>query len=39
MFDNHSLPINSVRVSDPFWDSRILNAVERVIPYQWRRVN
>ena len=39
MFDNHSLPINSVRVSDPFWDSRILNAVERVIPYQWRVLN
>lgn len=31
--------INHVKVADPFWNRLITNAVEHVLPYQWRVLN
>lgn len=31
--------INHVKVADPFWNKLITNAVEHVLPYQWRVLN
>lgn len=36
---NHELPIKNIRVNDPFWNAQIANAVDHVIPYQWRVLN
>lgn len=33
------IDIRQVRVHDQFWDSMITNAVEHVLPYQWRVLN
>lgn len=33
------LPLARIRVNDPFWNPLIANAVENVIPYQWRVLN
>ncbi len=35
----HEIRLSGVRVRDGFWSPRIENAVERVIPYQWRVLN
>lgn len=31
--------LKNVRVNDSFWNKRIRNAVENVVPYQWRVLN
>ena len=36
---NHEVPVKNVRVNDAFWNGQIENAVENVIPYQWRVLN
>ena len=33
------LPIAGIHVNDPFWNPLIRNAVDNVIPYQWRVLN
>ena len=33
------LPLAQIRVNDPFWNPLIANAVDNVIPYQWRVLN
>ena len=36
---NYELPIKNIHVDDPFWNTQISNAVNHVIPYQWRVLN
>jgi len=36
---NYELPIKNIKVNDPFWNAQIMNAVDHVIPYQWRVIN
>ena len=36
---NHEIPVKNVHVNDAFWNGQIQNAVENVIPYQWRVLN
>lgn len=36
---NTEISVKDVRIRDAFWGGRIRNAVENVIPYQWRVLN
>ncbi|HPF87219.1 MAG TPA: glycoside hydrolase family 127 protein [Candidatus Limiplasma sp.] len=36
---NYEIPVRNIRVNDMFWNGQIQNAVEHVIPYQWRVLN
>ena len=33
------IDIKQIKVDDGFWNKRIRNAVENVVPYQWRVLN
>ena len=33
------IPIENIHINDSFWNGRIRNAVENVVPYQWRVLN
>lgn len=37
--ENREVSVQNVRVRDGFWSPQIKNAVEKVIPYQWRVLN
>jgi len=39
MANEREICISDVRVDDGFWNGRIRNAVEKVVPYQWRVLN
>ncbi len=39
MAKEREISIKDVRVDDGFWNGRITNAVEKVVPYQWRVLN
>lgn len=37
--ENREVPVQAVRIDDGFWNGKIKNAVDNVIPYQWRVLN
>lgn len=39
MSKNVEISLKNVHVDDGFWNNRIRNAVENVVPYQWRVLN